>query len=413
MAKHVNYWFETCPPKIKVSAGLIGSADILIIGGGVSGITLLAHLLRAGIQNVYLVEENTIAFHASGRSSGQIMLRGGKSFTEFEKSIGTNATIEYIKFISQNAKRFVKALEGVKFDTDLNVNGGIHLAVDDQELSVLKREYELIDKANAGIVPAMLSEKDVFNLIPSKKSFKGGLFIPAEATINPYKVVNGVKWTLDSKGSRILTNASVESVARNSDGTLVASIRNRGTIRAKKIVYCTNAYVNTLVPELANYMGSFRGQMIATDVLPDNLIEMLPTTSLSCNYGSEYFRLHGGRLLVGGMRHAIRGKQEGILADGEISKTVYNRLRDFLSDIFPALSNSIEYTWSGVMCSTKDSLPFVGKLHNRPNEYVMAGFNGYGFSHAFNASLIVKDLIVKGSSDLPGTKLFDPARYLY
>jgi glycine/D-amino acid oxidase-like deaminating enzyme len=150
--------------------------------------------------------------------------------------------------------------------------------------------------------------------------------------------------------------------------------------------------------------------MVATDYLSDSVLSVLPSMSVMCNHGSEYFRLYGGRLLVGGMRHAVRGQQEGLIYDAETSPSVYDNLRAFVAEFLPFISTNFTHSWSGIMCHTKDGLPLVGPIPGKPNQYVMAGFNGYGFSHALTSGMIIRDYIKSGSSKLPGTKIFNPAR---
>lgn len=405
MPQHSNYWFSTCPTRHAITAGLVRNADVLVIGGGIAGISVLYQLIQAGITNSYLVEESTIAFHASGRSSGQLMMRGDKLFSQMEESKG----IEYLNFIAENNRRFLNGLRNEKFDTDLRDTGGIRLASTDEEFELLKRESAFVLQHRQLECP-IFEREQVQSILPGTP-FVGGLFVPTEATFNPYKVVNGMREFIERKGPRVLTDCQVTNVTRSQDGSLSVSIRHKGIIRAKKVVYCTNAYMPELLPELANVMSSFRGQMVATDFIPDSVLQTLPQASMSCNHGHEYWRLHGGRLLVGGMRRSVRGHQSNIIDDGEVSPTVYDRLRSFVNESLPMLKDvTFTHTWSGIMCATPDQLPLIGAI--RPDEYVLGGFNGYGYSHALQGGMVIKDLITRGESSHPGVSLFNPARFL-
>lgn len=405
MAHHNNYWFETCPTRHVVSSGLVRNADVLIIGGGIAGLSMLYSLLNNGITNTYLVEESTVASHASGRSSGQLTLRGFKLFHEFGEEVGS----EYLEFIAENNKRFLKGLRTAGFDTDLRDVGGIRFATNEDEFGRLEKESEFIFRHRKLECP-ILNKEQISGLLP-QSNFEGGMFVPTEATFNPYKVVNGLRELIERKGSRVLTDCQVIGVTEDDKG-LAVSIRHKGIIRARKVVYCTNAYTPELLPELMEAMIPFRGQMIATDYLEDSVAQLLPAMSMSCNDCHEYFRLHNGRLLVGGMRHAVRGQQRGLSNDGEISPAIFDKLRGFVSEALPFIKNvKLTHTWSGIMCATPDSLPLVGQVPGRQNEYIVGGFNGYGFGHALLSSVIVKDLITTGSSTCPGVKLFDPVRF--
>jgi len=406
MAQHSNYWFGTCPTRHLVTAGLVRNVDVLIIGGGIAGVSVLYQLLQAGITNAYLVEDSTIAFHASGRSSGQLMMRGAKLFSQMLKEEG----LEYLQFMLDNNKRFLSGLRNVSFDTDLRDTGGLRLAVSEKEFDLLKEEADFLN-THANISCPVLTSDQIQGLLPNTNCI-GGIYVPIEATFNPYKVVNGMREFIERKGPRVLTDCQVTNVVRTDDDSFSVSIRHKGTIKAKKIVYCTNAYTPELVPELSRTMIGFRGQMVATDFIPEELLQALPQSSVSCNDCNEYWRLHSGRLLVGGMRHAVRGNQFNILEDGEVSPAVYDRLRDFVNRTLPIVKDvKFTHTWSGIMCATPDQMPLIGVLPNRPDEYIFGGFNGYGFGHALQGSVIIKDFITQGESSCAGVSLFNPARF--
>jgi len=406
MANHRNYWFSTCPTRHTVSSGIVRNADVLIIGGGIAGMSLLYQLLQAGITNVYLVEESTAGFHASGRSSGQLMLRGLKLFHELGEEDGA----EYLDFIGENNRRFLNGLRNVAFDTDLCDSGGLRLAIDETEMEKLTLESEFILK-HRNIDCPLLTKKEI-QVMLSGSPFVGGMFVPSEATFNPYKVVNGIRELIEKKGSRVLTGCQVTGVEEDGKG-LAVSIRHKGVIRAKQVVYCTNAYTPELLPELASVMTPYRGQMIATDLLSDSLASLMPAMSMTANDCNEYFRMHRGYLLLGGKRHAVRGQQKGIVDDGEVSPGVYDKLRGFVTETLPFLKDvKFSHTWSGIMCETPDGLPLIGRVPGKENQFILGGLNGYGYGHALQGSMILKDIISTGTSQHSGVRLFDPARFL-
>jgi glycine/D-amino acid oxidase-like deaminating enzyme len=410
MAKHQNYWFETQGPTLVNRSGIIGNADVLVIGGGVVGLLTLWQLLKSGVENVYLVDEQYVGYRASGRSSGQLMIRGARSFTDIYHTEGLAAANDYIDFIAANNEILRTIIEEHELICDLQQSGGLRLAMDDDELAALIEEAEIIENAQCGIHPIIFGRERVEKLVYSK-SFAGGMYLPSEATLNPYKLVNQMAAKLDVNGRRILSGCCVESVTEKDNGKLEVVIRDKGTIRTKSVVYCTNAYTPRLLPELHGFMTSFRGQMIASDVLPDPVQNVMPQMSLSCNYGREYFRMHRGRMLMGGMRHKVQGYQRKIMSDGEVSRTVGQHLKNFMQEAFPYIKTQPTHVWSGVMCETTDGFPLIGPVPGKSGQYINAGFNGYGFSHALLAAYAIKDFVTKGHTSLNAvTTLFSPER---
>ena len=393
MAQHSCYWFTTAPTQHAVMVGLVRNVDTLIIGGGIAGVSLLYQLLNSGYTNTYLVEESTVGFHASGRGCGQLLLRGSKLFSQMPEKDGR----EYLAFISENNRRFLNGLRNLKFDSDLRDTGGLRLATSEDEMTALVKESFFI-KQNTSLECPILSKQEIENILP-KSPFVGGIYVPTESMFNPYKLVNGLRELLEVKGPRVLTDSQVTSVVRTSDGFTV-SIRHKGTIKAKRIVYCINAYAPELLPELANVITSFRGQMIATDFLPNSVLQTLPHMSITSNDCNEHLRPHGGRLLVGGMRHSVRGSQIGITDDGEFSNSVYERLRSFAIEALPSLKDvKFSHSWSHVLCSTSDGMPLIGEF--RKNEFILGCFGYYGYSHILHGGMIIKDLISQGESQHP------------
>lgn len=404
MVRHANLWFESCPTKREITSGLIKNVDTLIIGGGLAGMSLLHNLVNSGMLNTYLVEECSVGFHASGRSMGQLMFRGGKLFHEMPDGE------EYMSFVGENNRRFLNGLRGLDFDHDLRETGGLRLAINGDEMARLEKESEFIGRVR-GIDCPILSKKSIDPIVPSQR-FVGGMFVPNEASFNPYKVVNGLRDMVEKSGSRVLTNTQVESVTVNDDNSLTVSIRHRGTIRAKQVVYCCGAYTNRLLPEFTDFLIPVREQVIATDYLENDLVQVLPVMSLSCNDGNERFRLYNSRLIMGGMRHSVRGHQEGILYDGEISSAVYDKLRFFSIESFPFLKAAkFSHVWSSVVSSTADGKPLIGPVPNRPNQFMLAGFGCYDSSNVILGSMMIKDYIKNKDSTVTGSKILDPGRF--
>lgn len=406
MVKHANLWFESCPTRRDLTSGLVKNVDTLIIGGGLAGVTLLYYLVNSGMLNTYLVEETSIGFHASGRSMGQLMLRGRDLFHQMPHGE------EYLKFVGENNRRFLNGMRSLAFDNDLRDTGGLRLAINDEEMGLLEKESAFIGAAR-GIECPILSKSQLGLLLPST-NFCGGMFVPNEASFNPYKVVNGLRDAVEKGGTRVFTNTLVDSVVRNEDGSFTVSIRHRGTIRAKQVVYCTGAYTSKLLPEFVDILLPFREQMIATDYLENDIVQTLSAMSISCNGGNERFRLYNNRLVMGGMRQSVRGQQEGILIDGELSQAVYDKLRFFAIETLPCLkSTTITHAWSSVFCGTSDGMPLIGPVPNRPNEFMMTGFGCYDSSNAIMGAMIIKDYIKgRDMSIVPGNKILNPGRFL-
>lgn len=405
MIKNSNLWQDTYPSIKNTSSSIVKNVDVLIIGGGIAGVCLLYNLYQADITNVVLVEENSLGSHSGGRNLGILSLRGSVLFSQMSPEIGKN----YLNFIGENNRKFFNGLRAVSFDTDLKDSGSYRFAKNNLEMEMLEKEATFIRK-NRDIDCPALSKKEI-ELLTTVKDYVGGIYMPNEASINPIKVINGLASLADPKQNKILIDSHVESIEKNDDETFNATIRHRGVIRAKHIVYCTGAYTDSLLSSFKNIVLPYRNQYIATDYTDKEIMRIFPHMNLSFNNNQEIVRSYSGRILASGMRQAVRGQQEKIIFDGEVSITVFDKLKEFLFGTFPYLGKlKITHVWSSVQCKTTDELPLVGKISGS-NLFVMTAFNGYGFNHMLGASTIIRDMIKFGSSSDPMVSIFNPERF--
>ncbi len=133
MVRNSNFWFDTYPTEQRVYSGVPSNADVVIIGGGVMGISTLFHLLaQDNTLNVVLLEEATVAEHASGRSSGQLMIKTGKDFSDMKPGDAQ----EYIQFLERSVQATKWIVKKADIDCNLVESGGLHMSEETDGMSV-------------------------------------------------------------------------------------------------------------------------------------------------------------------------------------------------------------------------------------------------------------------------------------
>ena len=361
--KYDNYWFSTSSAELNYSLSLPEKVDIAIIGGGFGGIALLFQLLRHGFKNVVLLEEYTLGFKNTGRSTGQITLTGGSQyFTQYKDKKFAN---EYLKMTLQSIRQLNKSLEPL--DCDFEQAGGLHLAKKEEELEFLKGEAEFLN--NHDVCAVHIDKKDVKNLIGSDM-FIGGIFIPCEATINPYKMFLSTKKQLNGFQNLIYQNAKVEYV--DNHDLLIAE---RGVLKADKIVYCSGP---KLIPKLKTQTQNVFHQVVTS--AKGNV----PNMNVTYNYNSNRIRTHNGHFLLDCVSKSrkiidtsLLQKQMDELALGITGVCSYNEV------------------------VSKDGIPLVGSVSD--HEFVMLG---HDLSQACLGAASILNCIKSGKQ----SQLFNPLR---
>lgn len=407
--RHRPLWFDSHArlPYLDVAPG---DCALVIVGAGVAGISLAYHAAEAGI-SCCVLEERHVASRASGRNDGQVLLGLGEYINRLIGQFGRERALELWHFLDTNHELVLQTIEKTGIDCDLHIAGGLRLAENDAEDAELRESAEIL--AAEGVASRFLDADAVRGALPLGQDFKGGLFLEREAIFDPFRFVHGLAEHARSRGAAIREGHRVTKIDGDA-GDYTVRCSNGESVRCQVVVHASAA----LSPQLdrSGFLEAavfpFRGQILATEELPDELAEQMPMWAMSSNFCNEYFRIHDRRLTLGGMRWAVPGEETGITDDSDIHADVGKKLRAWLGEHFPELAKlRVEREWTGIMAGTKDGLPLVGGLPGRTGEYACLAFNGYGMSFAFLAGKSVIEMIVEGRATQRGASMFRPDRF--
>lgn len=397
MARHSNYWFSTTPGGIRISTGVPKEADIVIIGGGFSGISLLYHLVTAGYSNICVLEESGISQHASGRGAGLLSLSSERDFISLLSKYTTDDVNNYIKFISLN-NRFLKTIiANSRINCDLTNTGSFRIATTEEECGILHLNLPFIKRNEDA---EFFSAEEIQSLMPISKKIKGGIFYPHDITFNPYKLLNELADTIELVGKKIITNASVTEVNNLDTGELEVVVKNRGIIRARQVVYCTNAYTNHLLPEFSKLLKAVKGFTVISEE-NQNLTDI--NYPIILGGGNDCIRIVNNRVL-----YSSTSLDDVSIDyfDGYIPSSILSKMKTKLNKYFPDRKFELSNIWSSLIAKPYDDMPFVGQIPDRNNEYVLSGFGRYSFNQIFLAAAMIRDYIKEGTTNLPAANLF-------
>lgn len=360
------FWYNNFPVALPLKSGLPVKADIIIIGGGISGLSLLYYLLiNHPTLNVFLLEQNDIGFGYSGRHHG---ILGNFQFPKPE-------------YVVQNLQYMDELISFDEFEVDENKGGNLWLA--SQPVFTTSKLWSDIN-----IFPyEVFSAKEIGNLIPSK-NFTGGVYTPLGRNLNPFKLLLFLAATCEDY---CFTNAPVTNITLNHKG-LDVYISNRGVINTNYVVYCNN----TSSIKGVN-LTPFREEYLVTESLSQKAIGEVQNINLF--YGDIYCRLLEDRFLIGGFR------DYSCIEDSRTNMT--NRLLEVLNYIFPSFKVKAEYVWSSIGHQTSDGIPLIGRVSDR--EFISSSYNGYDWDLAWWAAKFLAKQITEG---VPNLEFCDPWRLM-
>jgi glycine/D-amino acid oxidase-like deaminating enzyme len=393
-----SFWAATASSTASYSR-LAGSvnADIVVIGGGFSGLSAALHLAEDGA-DVCLVEAHDIAHGASGRNGGQA--NPGVKLGEADLVRRFGEAGRRLFTLGEEAVDFLAALVARRNLQCHFIRPGLvrlaHSAV------AMRMVEETCAALNArGIAARLLSARDVRDVVGTER-YTGGLIDPRGANLHPLDLARELARAAQESGAKIFVHSPARSLRREGGRWVVAS--DVGSVRARAAIVTTNAYTDDLVAGLAQSILPVNSFQIATEPIGEAFDrEILPQRQAV--YDSRrlilYFRkTHDGRVMLGGRASFSSANHDHLRAAD------YDVLVDVLRGIYPQLKDiRAEYRWTGLVCITPDFLPHY---HTPQSDlHVALGFNGRGvaMSTRTGAWLARKVLGKPDSGEIPATAI--------
>lgn len=394
---------------IWLQSDLPSSTQVVVIGGGIAGVSVAYHLAKEDVE-VVLFEAEEIAGRATGRNDGQMLIGTSEHYNRIVSQFGEEDARTLLWFVKSNNFELKDQIKHHRLNAQIGTWGGIHMAETEAEFEELKLAVDLMKKE--GVACEILDAQRLVQCLPVA-NFYGAMKIPAEAVIHPVLMTKALALRAEEYGAAIYPHHRVADVQSADEGHIVTLTDGR-KIKTLMVVHCTSALAVDLDQSgfLKSQVFPYRGQIIATDPLGADKVEAFRNHAMSSNFGYEYFRTYQRRFLLGGMRWSVKGQEEHTTDDTVINHTITDNLLDYVDKHFPTLRDvEFPHAWTGIMAGTNDGLPLVGEIPGQSGVLALLAFNGYGLSFAFKAGELIRDQIIHGSSSHPAAPMFSPRRF--
>jgi glycine/D-amino acid oxidase-like deaminating enzyme len=262
---------------------------------------------------------------------------------------------------------------------ELRRPGSLRLAADPEEREAIRSEFEALRTDGFEVewrddLPPRLAD-----------GFDGAMFHPRDGALQPAIFV------------RRLAAAAIEAGAEIAEHRTVGSLDE---LEADEVVVATDGYGRGLIPELQDAIWPARGQVVATEPLPERLFDYPHYARQGFDYWQQ---LPDGRLVLGGFRDfSIMSELTDV---EETTQVIQEALDRFLLELV-GCAPRVTHRWAGIFGLTQDLLPLVGRV--RHGVWIAAGYSGHGNVLGFMSGELVADAILGADDDLIG--LFDPRR---
>ena len=341
--------------------------DVLIIGGGITGILCADRLREAGASCV-LVEARSLCGGITGNTTAKITVQHGLIFSKLLREFGTERTQMYLRANREALERYRTMCRTIECDFEEQTSAVYSL----DDPAKIENELRALQKISA---PAEYASS-----LPLPFPIRGAVSFSGQAQFHPLKFLSAI-----AQGLSIYENTRILELTPN------GAVTEYGTIQADKIIVATH------FPFL-NKHGSYFLKLYQSRsyVLALHHAQKMQGMYVDESDAGLSFRSYGDQLLVGGGGHRTGKKGSG-----------WKEPEQFVQRYYPQSSPAAR--WAAQDCMTLDGIPYVGQYSKRtPNLYAATGFNKWGMTSAMAAAHLLTDLVLGKQN--PYTELFSPSR---
>jgi glycine/D-amino acid oxidase-like deaminating enzyme/nitrite reductase/ring-hydroxylating ferredoxin subunit len=396
--EHISYWLNTIPAIAFKKLDKNLETDVVIVGGGIAGVTTAYCLLKSG-KKVALVEDGYIGSGETGRTTAHAVNAYDDRYYRLEEDHGE----ETAKLVAQSHSAAIDFIERTSLEENIQCDferlfGYLFLHPSDERDSLYK---ELHAAKKAGI------EIDELPFLPGFKEEIPCLRFSHQGQLHPLKYLAGLCHAIIKMGGEIYTQTHASKI--DHEGIVTS---NGYKVNAKYVVVATNSPVNN------KYVIHLKQQAFRTYVIGARIKKGVLPRALWWDSGDfsankdippyHYIRTQPydethDLVICGGEDHPT-----GIADDEKINEEDrYALLEYWLRKRLPI--EDILYTWSGQVMETMDSLAYIGRNpHDKKNVFVVTGDSGNGITHGTIAGMLITDLINGKKNEWE--KIYDPSR---
>ncbi|MCH4889910.1 FAD-binding oxidoreductase [Acidaminobacter sp. JC074] len=364
-------------------------ADIVIIGGGISGAAIAYNLAKKGMKNIIVVEKRFIASGATGACGAGIRQQWG---TEMN-----------CKIAKMSCEFFETANEVLEYDGDIEFKQGgyLLLATTEKEKEQFRRNIKL--QNSLGIESRELTLDEAKEIVPilNTDGYVSAAYYEKDGHLNPFHTTLAFAKAAEKLGVEFMKYTEVTDIVVE-NGQVTCVVTDKGLIETNQVVNAAGGHSQ----DIARMVGvdlpiySERHQILVTEPIDPILSTMV--MSFTGNFYCQQVP-HGG-LVMG------RG-DAGEPRDGNINSGWHflDEMAKTITDLLPPLKKAMVIRqWAGLYNITPDRQPILGPVHEVKGFYLAVGFSGHGFMFGPATGILMAEMIMgeETSIDISALNLY-------
>ncbi|MDB5231604.1 MAG: FAD-dependent oxidoreductase [Chitinophagaceae bacterium] len=360
--------------------------DVIIVGAGITGITLALLLQKQG-KKCAVIEAHKLCYGTTGGTTAHINTIFDNPYSQVIKDFGESGAQQLAKAAGNAVALLEQNVKQYNIDCEFRKLPAYVFSQNDEQSKQLD---QIIDGTlKAGI------EVSYSNDIPIPVPYEKVMVVRGQAQFNPVKYVFALAKEYESLGGIIIQNCRVENFK---DDEIKVLQTTQDELSGKSLVFATHIPIgiNLLHFRCAPYRSYALAVKLGNNDYPDGLIYDLYDPY-------HYYRAQE----VNGELFMIAGGEDHKTGHNENTQECFRKLEADVRRHFDV--KEVSYKWSSQYYEPADGMAYIGNLPGHSeNVYVATGFSGNGMPYSHISALVISDLILRGNSEYKS--LFNPNR---
>jgi len=388
-----NWWITTLlKHEYKLCAPLTKNieCDVLVIGGGMSGVSAAAGFISKGLK-VVLLEKNILGGSSSGRSAGFLTPDSELELSQLVRRYGLKKAKEIWEIPTTGISKIKNNIEQYHIDCDFRTQDSLFLGIGKSGWTDVNEEMK--SRKAVGFTNQQLYAKQDLDKIITSDGYTGGVIYSDCYGINPLQYLQGMKRILLEDGVQVFESTEVKYIKNNTAYT------HAGSVKAGTVICAIDKMQHSFDP-IADEVFHAQTFLSISEPLNDKELSTLYPSGKEYQMWDNslvysYWRIvAGNRLLLGGGSAAATFNKNAHYRPNVI-EDVHNKFRKH----FPYLKNIkfIQY-WPGLIDTTRDLLPTVVRDSKNPNLHFILGVVGLPWA-SFCGNFLAENVLGTGHAD--------------
>ncbi|TVP94720.1 MAG: FAD-binding oxidoreductase [Acholeplasmatales bacterium] len=361
---------------------MMTQANVVIIGGGISGASIAYHLAEAGVKDIVVLEKHYMTYGATGRCGAGV-----------RQQWGTRMNCLLAK---KSVAFFEKAQEILAYDGDIEFKqeGYLIVASDEAEAKTFAAHVAL--QNSLGIPARVCTKEEARAIVPhlNTDAIHSATFCPTDGHLNPFTMTDAFFKAAKRLGVHYYDHTAVTDIRRQ-NGQIEGVMTQHGFIKTNTVVNAAGGWAKDIgaMVGLDIPVYSRNHEILVTE--PVEKMQGPMVISFSKNIYCQQTP-HGAFIMGRGDKDAPKGLDMGS------SWQFLEAMAKTVSDLLPPVGElRVIRQWGGLYNMSPDHQPIISASRDVPGFYIACGFSGHGFMLAPMTGLLIREMILGQTPSMP------------